>query len=68
MLFIRSTSKTKFHRKVEKPGMDKDKEKQRKQEAQALMGLKQTLILTKDMHYEDITMTLHELSNIALKS
>lgn len=68
MLFVRSTSKTKFHRKVEKPGMDKDKEKQRKQEAQALMGLKQTLILTKDMHYEDITMTLHELSNIALKS
>ena len=68
MLFVRSTSTTKFHRKVEKPGMDKDKEKQRKQEAQALMGLKQTLILTKDMHYEDITMTLHELSNIALKS
>ena len=40
MLFIRSTSKTKFHKKVEKPGMDKDKEKQRKQDAQALMGLK----------------------------
>ena len=40
MHFIRSTSKTKFHKKVEKPGMDKDKEKQRKQDVQALTGLK----------------------------
>lgn len=40
MHFIRSTSKTKFHKEVEKPGMDKDKGKQRKQDVQALMGLK----------------------------
>lgn len=40
MHFIRSTSKTKFHKEVEKPGMDKDKGKQRKQDLQALMGLK----------------------------
>lgn len=67
MHFIRSTSKTKFHKEVEKQRDWTRARKTKKAGLTSINGPTDTSY-AKNIHYKDTAMILHELSNIALKS